>query len=86
MLDVPARASMLLHFTSSPTAFDRVDETRIFGTRADVAINSFYKHPKSPGRTTSSSNNNNNKRSKTAPAPPLHRKISFNASFRPNHY
>jgi hypothetical protein len=30
MLDVHARASMLLHFSSSPTAFDRVDEIRIF--------------------------------------------------------
>lgn len=70
MLDVHARASMLLHFTSCPTAFDRVDEIRIFGTRAGVAINSFFPTHNAAGRTTNS-NTNTYKHGKTARSVPL---------------
>jgi hypothetical protein len=82
MLDIHARASMLLHFTSSPTAFDRVDETRILGMKADVANNSFYQYPKSPAAPTAATTTATTAR----PLPPLHsssvRSLSMHSSDR----
>jgi hypothetical protein len=77
MLDVHARASMLLHFTSSPTAFDWVDKIPIF-ERGLTSQSTVFPTHNAAGRTTNS-NTNTNKHGKTARSLPSRRKISFNA-------
>jgi hypothetical protein len=77
MLDVHARASMLLHFSSSPTAFDRVDEIRIF-ERGLTSQSTVFPTNNAAGRTNNT-NTNANKHGKTVRFLPSRRKISFNA-------